>query len=165
MKIYFAADHAGFEMKHALLNFVRGELGHETEDCGAFELNPADDYPQIIAAAASRLALDASQGKDSRAIILGASGQGEAMAANRFKHVRAAVFYGEPAIQQVDAHGNKLDMVASVRTHNDANALSIAARFVSVEEAKDAVRTWLSTPFSDGDRHRRRIAGLDSIVK
>ena len=84
MKIYFAADHAGFALKQELLNFVRGDLGLEVEDCGAFAIDANDDYPDIIAKAARALSLDVASGKDSRAILIGASGQGEAIVANRF---------------------------------------------------------------------------------
>lgn len=161
MKIYFAADHAGFELKNALLNFVRGELGLNVEDCGAHELDPSDDYPTIIAAAARKLSADTAQGIESRAILLGGSGQGEAIVANRFPGVRAAVYYGGER-SQTDAAGKKVDMIQSVREHNDANALSLGARFMSEEEAKEAVRSWLSIPFPGDERHARRIASIDN---
>lgn len=164
MKVYFAADHAGFELKNALLAYVRDELKCEVEDCGAFELDPADDYPEIIACAARALAGDAAQALDSRAIIIGASGQGEAMAANRFKGVRAALYYGAPSRNQVDAGGKELDMISSTREHNNANALSLGARFVTLDEAKAAVEKWLSTGFSNEARHARRIERLDSAL-
>jgi len=163
MKIYFASDHAGFELKNTLINFVRGELSCEVEDCGAFEPDPADDYPAFIAAAARSLASDVESGLESRAIVLGGSGQGEAMAANRFKGVRCALYYGEAPRKQRDAAGRELDVLSSTREHNDANALSIGARFVSVEEAKEAVRRWLATPFSGEERHVRRIGMLDQL--
>lgn len=163
MKVYFAADHAGFELKNSLLNFVRGELGHETYDCGAESLDPSDDYPQIIAEAARRLSADALSGLDSRAIILGASGQGEAMVANRFTGVRAAVYYGGDAVQ-TDAGGKQLDMLASTREHNNANALSLGARFLTREQAEHAVKTWLETEFSGEERHARRIAHIDTVA-
>ena len=163
MKVYFAADHAGFEMKQALLNFVRGELGHEVEDCGALSLDPADDYPAIIGGAAQKLAHDAQQGLESRAIVLGASGQGEAMAANRFHGVRCALYYGAPGKEQVDAGGKALDMISSTREHNNANALSLGARFLSLEDAQTVVKKWLETSFSGEARHQRRIESLDTL--
>jgi ribose 5-phosphate isomerase B len=163
MKVYFAADHAGFEMKQALLNFVRGELGHEVEDCGAFALDPADDYPAIIGVAAHKLSLDAKRGLESRVIVLGASGQGEAMAANRFAGVRCAIYYGAPAKEQVDAGGKQLDMISSTREHNNANALSLGARFLSLEDAEAVVKKWLETSFSGEPRHARRIEALDQL--
>jgi ribose 5-phosphate isomerase B len=152
MKVYFAADHAGFELKNELLNLVRGEMNLDVEDCGALSFDEADDYPAIIAAAAQKLSIDAAAGKDSRAIIIGGSGAGEAIVANRFAHVRAAVYYG-----------SQIDIVKLSRQHNDANALSLGARFISSDEAKEAVRVWLSTSFSNEERHVRRIQEIDTI--
>lgn len=153
MKVYFAADHAGFELKNDLINFVRGELNFSVEDCGAFENDPQDDYPQIISVAARALLEDMQNGIKSCAIILGGSGEGEAMVANRFSHVRAAVYYG----------GSE-DILRVSRGHNDANVLSLGARFLSPEEAKNAVHIWLMAPFSGDDRHVRRIAEIDKVV-
>ena len=163
MKVYFAADHAGFRLKSELLNYVRGNLRCEVEDCGALTPDSSDDYPDIIARAAQKLAKDAAKGLDSKAIVIGASGQGEAMAANRFKGVRCALYYGPAAREQKDMSGNELDMLASVRHHNDANALSLGARFVSKEEAYEVVKKWLETGFSGEPRHVRRVARLDEI--
>jgi ribose 5-phosphate isomerase B len=164
MKVYFASDHAGFETKNLLLAFVRDELGHETEDCGALSFDKDDDYPGIIAGAAGKLAVDIAAGKDNRAIIGGASGQGEAMVANRFKGVRCALYYGQAAIEQTDLSGKNLDMIASTRQHNNANALSLGFRFLSADEAKEAVRTFLSTPFSGEERHARRVQQIDEVA-
>ncbi|MEK7106852.1 MAG: RpiB/LacA/LacB family sugar-phosphate isomerase [Patescibacteria group bacterium] len=161
MKIYCAADHAGFELKNMLVEYARG-LGHEVEDCGAFSNDPADDYPSIIATAARKLSIDSLEGKDSRAIVIGASGQGEAIVANRFKGVRCATYYGF-AGEQKDMSGKKLDMISSTREHNNANALSLGARFLTVEEAKKAVEKWLKTDFSGEERHARRIKLIDAL--
>ena len=163
MKVYFAADHGGFEIKNQLLAYVRDELGHEVEDCGAFTFDAADDYPAIIANAARKLSEDAAKGKDSRAIVAGGSGQGEAMVANRFKGVRCALYYGKALREQTDASGKKLDMLASSRDHNNANALSLGLRFLTFEEARNAVRQWLTAPFSGDSRHARRIKQIDEI--
>ncbi|MEK7601274.1 MAG: RpiB/LacA/LacB family sugar-phosphate isomerase [Patescibacteria group bacterium] len=163
MKIYFAADHAGFKLKSELLNYVRGELGREVEDCGALTPDSSDDYPDIIARAARKLAKDAAAGLDSRAIVIGASGQGEAMAANRFKGVRCALYYGAASKNQTDIAGNELDIVTSTREHNNANALSLGARFIAADEARAVVKSWLNTGFSDDVRHVRRTARLDEI--
>jgi ribose 5-phosphate isomerase B len=162
MKVYFAADHAGFDLKNILMNFVRGDLGHEVEDCGAFEKDPNDDYPEIIAAACRSIVRDVSEGIECRGIILGASGQGEAMAANRFESVRAAVYYGATG-HQVDTSGISLDMLASIRGHNDSNVLSLGARFLTEDEAKQAVKSWLAAPFTGDERHVRRIGKLDTL--
>ena len=161
MKVYFAADHAGFELKNELLNFVRAELALEVEDCGALTFDASDDYPAIIANAARKLAADSAAGLDSRAVVIGASGQGEAMVANRFRGVRCALYYGAPAREQTDMSGKQLDMLASTRGHNNANALSLGARFLTSDEAKEAVRRWLTTPFSGEERHARRIKQID----
>jgi len=163
MKVYFAADHAGLELKNELLSFVRGEMGFLVDDCGAHEYDESDDYPIIIARAARALAHDVQVGIEARAILIGASGQGEAMAANRFERVRAAVYYGPVARLQVDAGEHYLDMIASVRSHNDANALALGARFITIDEARDVVRTWLTQSFSGEERHVRRIAELDTV--
>lgn len=157
MKVYFATDHAGFTLKNALLDFVRDELGYGVVDCGAHEENAEDDYPDFIRKAAHAVSSDPN---NSRAIIFGGSGQGEAMCANRFPHVRATVYYGAPAKSQIDADGVELDMIASARIHNDSNILSLGARFVSEEDAKEVIRKWLSTDFSGEERHMRRLAKL-----
>ena len=164
MRVYFAADHAGFEMKQYLLAFVQGEMGAQVEDCGALQSDPADDYPEFVAAAARLLARDAAAGLDSCAIVIGASGQGEAMVANRFKSVRCALYYGSEGREQVDMTGNKLGMLASTRMHNQANALSLGARFLPLDDAKEAVRTFLSTPFSNEERHARRVKQIDEVA-
>lgn len=148
LKVYFAADHAGFEYKEQLVAFVRDELGFEAEDVGAYVLNEEDDYPDFVQLAAEVVSRD----QQSKAIVLGGSGQGEAIVANRFPRVRAAVWYG----------GNR-DILTLSRKHNDANVLSIGARFVSQEEAREAVRLWLLTPFSKEERHERRIEKTDTV--
>ncbi|HEX7948507.1 MAG TPA: RpiB/LacA/LacB family sugar-phosphate isomerase [Phenylobacterium sp.] len=163
MKVYFASDHAGFDAKNALVDYVRDQLGHEVEDCGALVNDPQDDYPAIIAAAARKLSEDVAAGKDSRAIVAGGSGQGEAIVANRFKGVRCALYYGDPGNQQVDASGKRLDILASTREHNDANALSLGLRFLTLDQAKEAVARWLAAPFPGDARHARRITQIDRV--
>ena len=93
MTIYFATDHAGFTLKNELLQFVRDELGYSVEDCGAFEENAGDDYPDFITRAAQFVS---ERPDEAKAIILGGSGQGEAMCANKYTRVRAVVYYGAP---------------------------------------------------------------------
>jgi ribose 5-phosphate isomerase B len=155
MTIYFATDHAGYELKNKLVAFVRDELACEVVDCGAYELSPDDDYPGFVAGAAQSV----SHNPDTaRAIILGGSGQGEAMVANKFSHVRAAVYYGAPKEEAPDAAGKTYSMIELTRVHNDANVLSLGARFLSVDEAKAVVALWLKTPFSGDERHVRRIS-------
>ncbi len=157
MKVYIAADHGGFALKEALKPFV-ASLGYEVQDMGAHTLDMNDDYPLFVQAAAREVAKDP---KNTRGIIIGGSGQGEAFAANRIKGVRAVVYYGEPARKQTDADGKELDMISSTREHNDSNVLSLAGRFLTEDEAKDAVRRWFAAAFDNAERHERRHRMLD----
>lgn len=161
VKIYFATDHAGYELKNELLEYVSSELGYEVVDEGAHEYNRDDDYPDFIHKAAQAVSADP---ENRRAIILVASGQGEAMVANRYKGVRAAVYYGEPSSVQTDAAGEQMGMITSTREHNNANVLSLGARFLNSEEAKDVVKSWLAQEFSGVDRHKRRIEKIDKTI-
>lgn len=154
MIIYLGADHAGFALKQKIKEFLE-KTGYEVADMGAYENNDGDDYPDFITAAAQAVANDLIKGIDSRAIVFGGSGQGEVMAANRIDGVRAAVFYGPST--SLRTGGGPLEIVKLSREHNDANVLSLGARFVSEQEAFDAVKLWLDTPFSNEERHRRRI--------
>jgi ribose 5-phosphate isomerase B len=157
MKILFATDHAGYDLKEQLKPFVVS-LGYEVVDKGAFEYNELDDYPDFIAMAAKAV----SKAPDkTRAIILGGSGQGEAIVANRFPNVRAMVYNGESR----GALYNDLDEITLSRQHNDANVLSLGARFMTFDEAKDAVKRWLETPFSGDARHLRRIKKIEKVNK
>lgn len=144
--ILFASDHAGFKLKESLMEYAK-ELGYQTEDMGPFEYDPTDDYPKTI----SPLAQKISENPDKYiGIIIGWSGQGEAMSANRFPNVRACVYYGE-----------KEEVLRLAREHNDSNVLSLASLFLSDEKAKNAMRVWLETPFSEDERHIRRIEELN----
>jgi ribose 5-phosphate isomerase B len=158
MKVVFAADHGGFALKGALMPFV-ASLGYEVEDCGAYALDMADDYPTFVQTAAKKVSEDPAH---VRGIVIGGSGQGEAFAANRFKGVRAVVYYGEPSRKQIDADGKELDMITSTREHNDSNVLSLAGRFLTEEEAKQAVSRWLAAPFDGAERHLRRHREVDA---
>lgn len=147
--IVLAADHAGFALKEAVKKFLQ-EKNYTVLDVGAHELKDGDDYPVYMSAAALKVAEDMAGG--TKAVIFGGSGQGEAMVANRFPGVRAAVWYG-----------GIMDILRKSREHNDANVLSIGARFVEKDAACDAVLTWLETPFSGDERHKRRIEQIDAI--
>jgi ribose 5-phosphate isomerase B len=157
MHVYIASDHAGFKLKNILVSFL-GEEGYHVHDCGPASFNVEDDYPDYILPMARRVAED----EQSVGIGIGASGQGEAMAANRVQGVRAAVYYGEARGEQTDAAGTILNLLQSTRAHNNANVLCIGARFISEQDAKHAVQLWLSTPFSGEARHARRIAKIDA---
>ena len=145
MKVFLASDHAGFEMKGALAQFLRAQ-GHEVEDMGPHERSPEDDYPDYCIPLAQKVAAEPG----AFGIVIGGSGQGEAMAANRVRGARAVVFYG----------GNTAVLKVS-RGHNDANILSLGARFISQEEANRIALAWLSTSFPGEERHVRRIKKLD----
>ena len=159
MKVYLAGDHAGFRLKSMLLEQLP-LLGHEVEDLGPHTLEPEDDYPDYVTPMAKRI----SEEPDALGVILAGSGQGEAMCANRIQGVRAAVFYGKiPAHSALDAEGGHgsdgFDIVRLARKHNNANILSIGARFVSPPDADEAVRIFLTTSFDlSSGRHARRIA-------
>lgn len=158
MKIFFASDHAGFEMKGLLVEFVKG-LGFEVADLGPMELDPNDDYPPEIEKVGLEVFKDY---ENSKGIILGGSGQGEAIVANRFPNVRAVVFYG-PTFAPASAGKGNLDIIKLSREHNDSNVLSLGARFLSLAEAQEAVKLWLETPFSGDKRHIRRLEEIDKL--
>ena len=144
MKIFIASDHAGFEFKKYIIDSLN-ELNYEIEDCGALALDPLDDYPDFIIPAAKKVASNFG----SKGIILGGSGQGEAIAANRIKGVRAVVYYGGPR-----------EIIKLSRMHNNANVLSLGARFIEKENIIDIITQWLLEPF-EGGRHEQRIKKLD----
>lgn len=164
MRIALATDHAGFEQLKQLKEYLTAE-GHECVDYGPAEFNEADDYPDFIFPAARAVA----GGECEAGIIMGGSGQGEAMAANRVKGVRCTLFYA-PAIAKtaVDAEGNQssdpYEILKLSRQHNHANVLSLSGRFLSLDEMKQSVKTWLETPYSDEERHARRVKKLDGAA-
>ncbi len=147
MKIIVASDHAGFELKNKIKDFLI-ERGNQVEDLGPEVYNPDDNYPELILPAALRIVNDTNI----KAIVFGKSGQGEAIICNRLPGVRAVVYYGK-----------NLEIVRLSREHNDANVLSIGAGFVEEEEAKEAVKIWLTTQFSNDERHVKRNEMLDAI--
>jgi len=151
MKIYIGTDHAGFELKEVLKKYLPElGLGYEVVDMGAFTLNTEDDYPDFITPVAKAVAEDI----ESMGVIIGGSGNGEAMCANRIPGVRAAVFYGQ---EDNTVSPDTFEIVKLAREHNDANIISIGARFVDTDEAKFAVELFLKTEFSKDERHVRRI--------
>ena len=142
--IVLATDHAGFELKEHVKRFLI-KKGYDIKDFGALEYDGLDDYPDFILPAAKYISEHKLIG-----IIFGGSGQGEAMAANRINGIRAAVFYNGPD-----------EIVELSRLHNNANILSIGARFVNNQEVEKVIELWLSTDFEEG-RHEKRIQKLDS---
>lgn len=163
MKVYLATDHAGFELKNKVAEELK-KLGYEVQDCGPFALNADDDYPDWISKAAEKV----SQNPDSFGIVLGGSGQGEAIVSNKFKNVRCAIFYG-PVIPPVgtDITGKTSDdpyeMLRLTREHNNSNMLSLGVRFLKEEDAVNAVKLFLESKYSGEERHVRRIEKIKQI--
>ena len=145
MKIHLATDHAGLKLKDKIKQHLT-DSGHDVIDHGAYEYDALDDYPDFIFPCAKAVAEDSN----SRGIILGGSGQGEAIAANRIKGVRAAVFYNGPK-----------EIIELSRQHNNANILSLGARFIPEEEIYQIIEMWFNIDFEAG-RHQRRVDKLDN---
>ncbi|SDE67219.1 ribose-5-phosphate isomerase [Auraticoccus monumenti] len=144
MRVHIATDHAAFELKEHLRARL-AEAGHEVVDHGATELDPDDDYPDLIIPCAQAVVADPG----SLGIVLGGSGNGEQMAANKVTGVRAALAW-------------KPELASLARQHNNANVVSVGGRMHTEDEAWEIVRTFLDTPFSGDDRHARRIAMMDA---
>jgi ribose 5-phosphate isomerase B len=142
MRVYLGSDHAGFELKRRLIDHLTDE-GHEPIDCGPFVYDPEDDYPPFVLAAAAAAAADHT----SLGVVIGGSGNGEAIAANKVPGVRAALAWTQETAQLG-------------RLHNNANVISIGARMVSEDDAVGFVDTFLATAFSGEQRHARRIEML-----
>jgi ribose 5-phosphate isomerase B len=144
-KIFIGADHAGFEVKEELKKYL-ADLGFSVEDLGNLILDQTDDYPDVIVPVAEAVA----KNSDSMGIVIGGSGQGEAIAANKIKGIRAAVVYDE-----YSARMSRMD--------NDANVASFGARVLDIEKIKELLLIWLNTPFSNEERHQRRIEKLNNL--
>ncbi len=147
-KIILATDHAGFELKEAIKKHLI-KNGYPVEDQGALTYEEKDDYPDFIIPAAKKVAKEKALG-----IIFGGSGQGETIAANKVRGIRAALFYG----------GDQKILRLS-KEHNNANVLSLGARFLSENDAKKAVDLWLKAQFSNEERHQRRIKKIMDLEK
>ena len=148
--IHVASDHAGFELKEAIVSWLR-TIPCVVYDHGAKLYEAEDDFPDFITPAAKAVS---QKPEDSCGIIFGGSGQGEAMMANRFPQVRTTVFYGGSS-----------DIITLSREHNDANVLSIGARFVSLDECKEVILLWLTTEVDLDERHKRRIQKIEKITR
>ena len=164
MNIALAADHAGFEQLKGLQAWLE-QQGHVCANFGPSTLDSSDDYPDFIIPAAAAV----GGGKFERGIIIGGSGQGEAIAANRVKGVRCAVVYGPAVAKNIVEAGGRVshdpyEIVRLSRTHNDANMLSLAARFLELEQMKTIIEIWFKTPFSQDERHQRRIKKIDGVL-
>jgi ribose 5-phosphate isomerase B len=148
-KIILATDHAGFALKEEVKKYLL-QKGYSIEDVGAHTFVDGDDYPEYMIKVGMMMAQDIDS--KNLAIIFGGSGQGEAMVVNRFPGVRAVVWYG-----------GSVDVLKLSRQHNNANVLSIGARFVDTDTAIKAIEIWLNTPFSGEERHIRRLSQIDNI--
>lgn len=147
--IYLATDHAGFTCKETVKNYLLSKE-YNIIDCGADTYEEGDDYPDYI----SRAAKEVSRDKNARGIIFGGSGEGEAIVANRFPHVRATVCYGGT---------QAIDIAKISRMHNDSNIISIGARYIDQNELLLVIQAWLDTEFSGDERHMRRIDKIDKL--
>ncbi|WP_448851331.1 ribose-5-phosphate isomerase [Corynebacterium sp. 335C] len=147
MRIYLGADHAGFEMKNLIKAHLE-EAGHEVVDCGAHEYDPADDYPAFCIEAASRTVNDPG----SLGIVLGGSGNGEQIAANKVKGARCALAWS-------------VETAKLAREHNNAQLIGLGGRMHSEEEALAIVDAFVSQPWSEEERHQRRIDILAEYEK
>ncbi len=164
MKVYLATDHTGFKLKNEIKDVLENE-GYEVEDCGAYEYNKDDDYPDFISKAAEVVSKDP---ENCRGIIFGGSGQAEMMIANKFKGVRCALFYAAiPPVRAADITGRMSDdsfeVIRLTREHNNANMLSVGVRFMTDEDAIKGVKLWLNTSFPGDERHVRRIEKIKKI--
>jgi ribose 5-phosphate isomerase B len=147
MRVHLGSDHAGFELKAHLADRLR-EQGYDVVDHGPVEFDPVDDYPPFVLRAASAVVNDPG----SLGIVIGGSGNGEAMAANKVRGVRAALAWND-------------DTAGLAREHNDANVVSIGARMHSPDEATSLVERFLTTPFTGDERHSRRIAMITAYER
>lgn len=148
--IHLASDHAGFEHKEAVKEWLKS-LSMEVVDHGAKVYDAQDDFPDFISLAAAAVS---TASEEAYGMIFGGSGQGEAMLANRFQNVRATVFYG-----------GDMEIIKLSRAHNDANVLSIGSRFVDIEEVKKCIEVWLTTPVLVDDKYRRRNQKIETITR
>jgi ribose 5-phosphate isomerase B len=155
MKIFVGTDHAGYVLKEKLVSSLKLQ-GYEVIDKGAFEYNENDDYPDFVISVAREISKDPD---GARGIILGGTGEGEAITANRFPHVRAIVYYGKATPIVDDESG----ILARSREHNNANILSLGARYFTEESMIEVVNFWLNAPYSGDERHVRRLAKIDAI--
>lgn len=145
MKVYLGTDHAGFELKEKIKSYLQ-KNGYEIEDCGAFGFDKNDDYPDFIAKAT----INVSKNPNSKGIVFGKSGAGECIVANKIKGIRAVLGF------------NKENVELS-RLHNDANVLSLGSAFIDIDTAKELVKIFLETQFSNEERHKRRIEKIKEI--
>lgn len=166
MRIFLASDHTGLDLKKAIKEFLE-EKKLEVVDCGAFEYDKDDDYPDFIGKAAAEVSKDP---QSSMGIVMGGSGQGEAIVSNKFEGVRCAVFYAKAVpVGAADVTGrtstDPFEIIKLTREHNNSNMLSLSARFLTIEDALQAVELFVNTPFPGDERHERRIKKIAELEK
>ncbi|WP_028244994.1 ribose-5-phosphate isomerase [Pseudoclavibacter soli] len=144
--LHIATDHAGLDLSHHFIEHFRG-LGYEVHDHGPSSYDPVDDYPAFCIAAAEAVAQDAREGRFALGIVIGGSGNGEQIAANKVVGIRAALVWSH-------------DTAVLARQHNDANVVAVGARQHSVDEATALVEAFVREPFSGDERHVRRIGQI-----
>ncbi|GAA1742645.1 ribose-5-phosphate isomerase [Rothia terrae] len=149
MRVHIATDHAGLELSHYLIESLTAE-GYEMVDHGPAEYDALDDYPSFCINAALAVKADRESGLDSLGIVLGGSGNGEQMAANKVEGIRAALVWNQST-------------AALAREHNDAQVVAVGGRQHEKEEALELIKTFLTTPFSNDERHVRRINQIDEF--
>jgi ribose 5-phosphate isomerase B len=147
VRVYLGSDHAGFELKTRLIAWL-GEAGHEPVDCGPESYRPDDDYPVYV----MRAARDVADDPGSLGIVIGGSGNGEQIAANKIPGIRAALAWTE-------------ETARLARQHNDANVLSLGARMYPIDDAVSFAKVFVETPFSGEQRHARRLAMIADFEK
>ncbi|WP_232676418.1 ribose-5-phosphate isomerase [Nocardioides sp. R-C-SC26] len=146
MRVHLGSDHAGLELKDHLKTWL-GENGYEPVDHGPFVYDALDDYPVFCLRAAEAVATERADGADSLGVVIGGSGNGEQMAANKVAGIRSALVWSE-------------ETAVLGREHNDANVISVGGRMHTVEEMTRFVEVFLATPFTGDERHVRRIGQL-----
>lgn len=147
MRVYLGSDHAGFELKQAIIEHLNDQ-GHEPIDCGAYTYDAEDDYPAFCIAAAEKTVAD----PESLGIVIGGSGNGEQIAANKVPGARCALAWS-------------VETASLARQHNNAQLIGIGGRMHTVEDALTFVDAFLTTPWSKAERHQRRIDILDEFER
>lgn len=164
MKIFIAADHAGFELKEKVRVFLM-KAGHDVVDCGAEMYDKNDDYPDFIGKAAKGVSQDPD---NSFGVVFGGSGQAEMMTANKFRNVRCALFYSLAVpVGAAEITGrmstDPYEIIRLAREHNNANMLSLSGRFLKDHEVIKAIESFIETRFPADERHVRRIEKIKKI--
>jgi ribose 5-phosphate isomerase B len=151
MRVHLGSDHAGLELKEHLLNWL-SDHGYEPVDHGPFVYDAEDDYPVFCLRAAAGVIADRDHGADSLGVVIGGSGNGEQMAANKVRGVRAALVWSQETAELA-------------RQHNDANVIAVGGRMHTVEDMTRFVEVFLETPYSNAERHTRRIGMLSEYER